>query len=323
MKLIAISSLLFFIFFAVPGHADDNFYNQHDQGWWFYNEELEPEEKEIPPAPVPSVTVKEEQPTPLPEPKKAEKQEPTPLSVKWLAINIEKARDLAIENPTQENVSHFLYLQKIALDKSQRFSQAVQRAVQNDPILDENTRRPLSSFGATAFNEKANAAKKVVLKGIAQGAGIFFFFDSKVQICNTQADLLKYLQGLYGFTVYPISIDGKGLTESNAFVSFRTDTGQAKALNVIRFPAMFLVRPETRQFIPLGQSAMAAPILEDRIISAALQAGWINQDDYNKTRKSDESMLLDATPDDFKEMSTDQEAIEKAIQMYQSMSQGR
>jgi hypothetical protein len=80
---------------------------------------------------------------------------PAPLSAAWLRANLERYRDSAIDDPSPRNVALYLYLQRLAIDKAERFAEATQRAVWSDPLLDETTRRPLATFAANLVNREA------------------------------------------------------------------------------------------------------------------------------------------------------------------------
>jgi hypothetical protein len=59
---------------------------------------------------------------------------PAPLSAAWLRANLERFRDQAIDDPSPRNVALYLYLQRLVLDKAERFAEATQRAVWADPL---------------------------------------------------------------------------------------------------------------------------------------------------------------------------------------------
>lgn len=119
------------------------FYDDKERGWFWY-ESPDPEEDmaEIePPLPPPP-------PAPPPAP-----PGPKPLSAEWFRKNMEKYRDKAIDDPTHENVSAYMYLQRVMLDKAEKFAEASQHVVMADAVLDENSRRPIATFGAFAKDE--------------------------------------------------------------------------------------------------------------------------------------------------------------------------
>lgn len=259
-----------------------NWSAEHERGWFWY--EIEPFVIEEPePEPL-----KSQVPPVVPE-------GPAPLSSQWFKDNLEKYQMLAIDNPTPENIEMYMYLQKAMLDKAQRFSEMVTRVVQFDPFLDQNTRRPIATFGAAMSSRQALESRREVLGKISRQAGIFFFFKSDCQHCEIQAPLLKSLQDMHGFKIFPVSLDGRPL-QNDLLGKFERDRGQARAMGVIKTPALFLGRPGTKEVLLLGQSSMARPQLEERIIEAAYEAGWITQSEYQSTRGMKSEMALDLKP---------------------------
>ena len=221
----------------------------------------------------------------------------------------------AIDNPTPANVAAYMYLQRVMLDKSQRFAEQVKHVVQMDPYLDQGTRRPIATYGGTEFSKEARAAQGRLLAQIAQQAGIFFFFQGGCGHCEIQAPILKSMQERYSFTVFPISIDGQPL-KNNMFPQFALDRGQARFLKVIQTPALFLGKPNTRDIIPLGQSALSMDQLEERIIAAARDAGWITPEEYNSTLGFNAAMALDLKPGEVPPNLNEQDMVEYIKKLY-------
>ena len=71
---------------------------------------------------------------------------------------MEHYRDKAIDNPSPENVAAYYYLQRVMMDKAQRFTDMARRVVMSDPLLDENPRRPIATFAANEANYQAGVA---------------------------------------------------------------------------------------------------------------------------------------------------------------------
>ena len=90
---------------------------------------------------------------------------------------MEKYRDKAIDDPTSENVSTYMYLQRVMLDKAEKFADASQKLVMRDAVLDENARRPIATFGAFAKDDMSNrgiqkAAKKLAAQEEARATAL-------------------------------------------------------------------------------------------------------------------------------------------------------
>ena len=273
---------------AVAGPTGD-FFGQHREGWFFYELEPipqpEPEQSQASPPspPAPPVAAPAEPPAPAGS---------APLSAAWFRANLDRYRDAAIDSPTPANVAAYYYLQRVALDKANRFAEVAQQVVLTDPHLDEGARRPLASFAAAEVSAQASEARTAVVRSLAQQAGIWFFFRSDCPYCHLQAPVLKLLEQQYGFVVYPISVDGAPLPDS-PFPEFARDTGQSQALQVTTVPALYLVRPP-QDVLPVGQGVLSLDQLVQRMLMAAAQAGWISPADYEQTRPVRMDLLFQA-----------------------------
>ncbi|MBK5938228.1 conjugal transfer protein TraF [Halochromatium roseum] len=274
------------------------FYERSAEGWFWYAEE--PPELEIPepePEPQPEPAPTPEPPPPLAQPSPPEEPGPSgpaPLSAAWLRENLERYRDQAIDDPSPTNVALYLYLQRMVLDKAERFAEATQRAVWSDPLLDETTRRPLATFAANLANREAGAARDAALKLIAEQAGLWFFYRADCPYCEAQAPLLDLLTTRYGLAVRAIALDGRPLP-GGFFPSFATDAGQAKTLGVVSTPALFLVRPPAG-VVPIAQGVLSLAELQERLVNAATEAGWIPEHWRERTRARVTDLRLDGTP---------------------------
>lgn len=268
---------------SAPVTNDPSFYGDKERGWFWYEEPV-PEDEPVDEAPPP--------PEPPPPPKEAKAEQPPakpagakPLSAEWFRKNMEKYRDKAIDEPTPENVSAYMYLQRVVLDKSEKFAQVTQQVVMSDPVLDENSRRPTATFGAFAMDDKSTQGTDKAAKKLAETAGLWFFYASTCEFCIKEAGVLKGLMNAYGFKVLPIALDGLPLP-GGEFPDFTNDRGQAKKLGVETTPALFLVKPgPDGGAIQLGQGLLSGEEIVKRTITLAHLNNWLNEDEYNDTLK--------------------------------------
>lgn len=261
---------------------DQRFYGRKSEGWFWYEpepEEAEPDkpEKPKPPAPKPAAPIN----TPSPQAAtSAGPPPPAPFSAAWFRENLQKYRDAAWDNPTVENVRAFMYMQRFAMDRSETVSNATELAVIGDPYLDENSRRPSATFASQKLDVGAGKERESLLQSVSNRVGIFFFFNDD-EYSSIQASIVKMLENT-GFTIVPISVSGKPLKD-NIYPNFKVDKGHAKSLNIMTFPATFLVSPDGK-FEPIGQGAMSLPEMKHRILIAAKRNGWVSDEEFRKTK---------------------------------------
>ncbi|MCO2545125.1 conjugal transfer protein, partial [Pseudomonas aeruginosa] len=255
-----------------------------------------------PPPPSPKEEPVEEEPTTKPD-------GPAIFSVAWLRENLDKYRDIAIDDPTPENVSRYYYMQRMMMDKASKFSEMSSKVIMKDPFLDEDSRRPVATYAANAMNKMAADSRDKVLKELSQKVGLFYFFKSDCSLCVEQAGVLQSLNHATGIPVIPVSMDGENLP-GGGFAEYRVDTGQAEKLGIFQAPALALAIPPNRSEI-VGYGAITLDVLYNRILVAAKDADVIDQRTFASTQPVNDTGLLsmDDTKGITEEMLKDPDAL--------------
>ncbi|NBS15705.1 MAG: DUF87 domain-containing protein [Gammaproteobacteria bacterium] len=216
------------------------FFIDKERGWFW---------REVEPEPIKKKTNLEARQKVIASPPPTKEAPPAPLSVSWLRKHLGIYRDKAIDDPSPENIAAYFYLQRVMMDKAHRFTDVAHEVVLSDPELDENTRRPIATFGAQEANRLATRTSDESLSLIAQSTGILFFFRSDCSYCHLQAPLLRILEERYGFKVFAVSLDGMAMP-GDLYQDFTIDQGQAARLGIQSTPALFLLNPPAK-VIPL------------------------------------------------------------------------
>lgn len=274
-----------------PDVAGASFYQDKERGWFWY-EEPPPEPEPEQPAPVPPPT-----PTPPPAEQSSDPVEPElpPTgSVAWIRIMLPKLRDAAMDNPTKENVAAYFYAQRIMLDKAERFSRHTVDVIRNDPFLDEDMRYPASNAASDALATAAGKQKDSLLKMIAGGSALMFFYNGNdCLLCEQALSAVSALEFRYGFTVMPVSMDGSPLP-GGKYPNTQYDTGLAEQLGIVTSPALALVIPPNDVKI-VSFSTVSMETASSRILMAANEAGLISDQEYKATSRINTMGLIDAT----------------------------
>ncbi|WP_448205387.1 conjugal transfer protein TraF [Azospirillum sp. sgz302134] len=261
----------------------DRFIDRHEEGWFWYKQDPEPEpepEEEAPPPPAETPPPEAAPPPAAPVPDA--KPEPPMFSAAWLREKLPQQLEKAIDSPTRENVELYYLMQRVAMDKSNAFSDMAERVVTGDKVLDENNRRPIASFAANQVNKQSGDNADRQLADLAATSGLWFFYRSDCPYCHLQVQVLKALERLTNLKVMAIAVDGLPLPE-NAYPNYVRDTGQAAMLGVDMVPALYLVHPPDG-VQPLAQGVVAYDDLRKRILVAATRAGWISEESFATTR---------------------------------------
>jgi len=264
------------IFFALITLAQpvSPYYFKHEEGWWWYKEVIKrPEKKE-------EKTKKEKVEAKIKETGETEKKEETEkekekvkiskerlledldkIPVKELRKRADIAIELALDNPSLENVRIYLTIQKAIMDRATRFAKLFALTTWLYPELDELRKHPTSAIGVNFANLLRIKKEDEAMDYLAKNGGLFFFFSNSCPFCAIQARILKVVQENYGVAIIPVSLDEKCLPE---FPSCKPDNGMARRLNIEYLPAIYLAIPPDTIF-PVSFRLITADELKDRV----------------------------------------------------------
>lgn len=265
------------------GVGEGSYYNDRQRGYYWYETDPNP-----PPAPQPSA--------PQPVAQTKANPEPEPLSVVWLQKKLEETRVAAIDNPTRENVELYVYLQKIAMDKAEKFALMSQQVSLINPALDESYENPTTTFARKARLQAQESEQGRVLKDLAGKVGIYYFFKSDCPYCAKQNITLQALANDYGYPVLPVSIDHQGMPDGS-FKDWVPDRGQAQQLGISATPTLYLFHPPN-EVVFLSAGLQTEGQLHKRILQVSEANGWLSKADLEKAlRGLPREFLVDAVHD--------------------------
>jgi len=280
---------------AAPS-VHDGFYDQHERGWFWYEplpEKIKPEKKK-----KPKPNIVQIQPAPTPE-QTSKAQEPKPLSAEWLSVNLPKYRRRALDTPSDTNVRAYMYLQRVSIDKADKFAAVSQRVVQGNRVLDEYAQYPQGTSFVQAMQQDATNFRDNILRDMAKDTGLIFFFESKCPYCRLEVKVLKTMQRLYGIDIVPVSLDNKPLP-GNPFPDFRNANGVGEHLGITSTPTIVLAHPPDGMQV-IAHGLLSLEELKSRMLSVAAQRGWINPAAYERTKPSNQHVIsladLEITPE--------------------------
>ncbi len=213
--------------------------------------------------------------------KQPEHPEEIPLTTAWLRVNLPKYLDLAIDNPTSENVRAYLYLQRLALDRAQRFSEAVKEEVAGNYFLDEISRRPVASFGAAVFDQISLRARESLMKKLGDRLSLIYVFDSGDAATVSFSKLVGSVRDDYGIYVRAART-GQETDESGYFSDAVPGAQLLQSLGIAVLPAVFIYSEGTG-LVPLVQGYLSHRELVDRIILLSHREGIISDEEYEST----------------------------------------
>jgi len=164
-----------------------------------YKPYLKPVEKPPETAPKP-------QPTAVPVAKPETGKQP--VTVEWLRANYPKLEDRAINNPTEDNITAYLYAKRVIMDKAQQFSNMVIKVNNQDPLLNENNRVPYASGGALSVRNANYLAQQQAVRELARVGGAIVFVDGHCRFCTQEIPVMEGIRKTFGLEYLVVTIDG-------------------------------------------------------------------------------------------------------------------
>lgn len=234
-------------------------------GWHWYNEVLE-EERENPPIEIADflLALSPEQLKYVPIDGLDLDQLPTEV----LKVLIEAKKVRALDSPDVEVVTDYFKVQKAAFDRSRKFTDMWALALYTQPELDFHTTNPTSGAGHTIRSQMVRGDEDALLHQVKDEAGLFFFFTSTCGYCQQEAKILKSFSDSFGWKVFPVTVDGKGLPE---FPDPQLDNGMGEQLGVSYYPTILLSLPGDRYLVKVGAGFLTLEDIRVRVLQLLQQ----------------------------------------------------
>ncbi|MDX8402224.1 MAG: conjugal transfer protein TraF [Mariprofundaceae bacterium] len=228
-----------------PHGAFKPFFEDKERGWFWY--ERMPETKK--------------------DKKKETKRPEFPFPPKTIAQARKQLKELAeraVMHPTEANLVAYIRLQNWVNEKSERFANAWKQALWMHPELDYSVEHPTDARALVIRRASLDVRTNREMASIARRHGLIFVFRSDCPYCHAESPMLKRFAMRYGFSVIPVSQDGRGLPE---WPSPERDTGISRQFGVRSVPALFLVNPKRREVFPVAFGLVSESELSQRIIA--------------------------------------------------------
>lgn len=283
--------------------AQSPYWQGGTDGWHFYERKPEKPKQPKPETLPPTPPVVMQPPAP---------QGPAPLSSTWIKENFERIQAQAIDNPTKENVELVAYLQRLSVDKAERYSQAMMQVTIDNPALDEYARSPITTAQRLAAEKQISVAKKQTLEYLSQRLGLWYFYSSTCPYCAKQEPILDRFQARVNFQILPISLDG-GPLASGSPKPYVVNAGHAERLGVMMTPTMVVADTATGQVYNLAAGLRTTDEIEDRLLDLARDQQWISSAQYDEAVRGEPRMYLTDGLKNLDELKDDPAALLEAL----------
>jgi conjugal transfer pilus assembly protein TraF len=190
-------------------------------------------------------------------------------SAEELRAELKRREDVAIMDPTPQNIRGYLEMNAFMQSKASNFADSWRRVVWQNPDLDYSQKRPVNNAANKMFVDERDKKVEQHLKALAKEHGILFFYRSDCPYCHAVVPVLQNIASKYGFEVLAVATDGRALPGWSA--AFRSNDGQFEALlqqhglKDAVVPAIFIASKATGETAPIGMGVLANSELIERI----------------------------------------------------------
>lgn len=226
--------------------VEAGFFNQNKTGWHWYQipdtSEIETREDKLQ--------------------KSQEKLSDTDI-VTTYKKELESRLHTAWVNPSFKNIKAYQVLQKEIMDKAQDFSHMWMKVLYSVPDLDYTLVAPVSHKARHLYFDVQQQEVTSAIEALSKTHGLFFFFDKACSFCQAMAPIVQLFSKRHHWEVLAISRDGAPLKE---FPNSLKDNGITEQWKIERFPALFVVNPQTEKVVPIAYGVASLEEIEERIL---------------------------------------------------------
>jgi conjugal transfer pilus assembly protein TraF len=266
---LTIAAIIAFSGFTSVLAADKEESMADKKGWHFYKEIDDPELK------------KTKKPT------NAVKTELKAGTTQWYKENIDRLKNIAIENPSEENILNFVLMQKLMMDKATKFSEEFSNIYKKYPQLSSNTPRTqaMVSYDKSASRQ----VQEQTWHSLKDKMAFYFFFSSSCDFCRKMESGTVSILDKEGFSVVGISLDGKGLKGTRFEKEFLKATEQQiQSLSIERSPTVYAISNTKKlAIVSIGMEQYEA--FKKRSLYVAKELGLLSKDEYLATKTTHKS----------------------------------
>lgn len=228
--------------------ASSRFLNQHEYGWYWHNEPIVTDKKEVK--------------------QKAALTPPNPEKTwKMIGQMVEQSRARAILNPTFKNITEARRMQRAVVGQANLFSERWMLDLLLHPELDENIVNPNTSAGRTLYHEQNSMLKEKLIAKVSQASGLFYFYQGGESYSERMAEVVRDFAQSYHMRLIPVAMNAQF---SPLFPKSQVDSGLANQMKVKHIPAVFAMNPYSKTMMPIAYGLVSQSELKENLFLATL-----------------------------------------------------
>jgi conjugal transfer pilus assembly protein TraF len=163
------------------------------------------------------------------QPSSPQQDEKDVAAAKQFKDQMERARQIAVWNPTEANLRRYYAYQQVTMEKSGFFADAIRRIVWADPSLDYNQQRPIGEAAKTDWLQARTTDRDLFFRGAYDKIGLFYIYRGSCAPCRSASPIVASFGKRYGFPIQAISTDG---APNPDFPEYKVDKGQLAAWGI-------------------------------------------------------------------------------------------
>ena len=193
-------------------------------------------------------------------------------TVEELKQEAKRRLDVAVMEPTKKNITAYLAVNTLMLEKSTVFAQKWKETLWANPGFDHTVVHPNANFAQVALKDKTKQEKEAALTQLAQSSGLVILVQNGCSFCGLMAPVIHRLQEETGFNVLAVTIKG-GIPQE--WPAAKPDNGIVKRLMTLSgsvpavTPAIFLVDRKGEKAQLIASGALSLEDLKDRLVQVS------------------------------------------------------
>ena len=116
-------------------------------------------------------------------------------TVEELKQEAKRRLDIAVMEPTKENITAYLVVNTLMLEKSTVFAQKWKETLWANPSFDHTVVHPNANFAQVALKDITKQEKEVALTQLAQSSGLVILVQNGCSFCGLMAPVIHRLGG--------------------------------------------------------------------------------------------------------------------------------
>lgn len=234
------------------------FYHRHKEGWfWYHDPALAVEEEVAEQAPDQKIS---------PDSQEANRYRTTDLTQYdlqelWTMYPddfqelLNHVQNLAVQEPTEDNVLRYLVMQDVARRKALAYTNASMYVTQKyGQLLSVNQVYPTAKPGVTARVQQQQQEIEQTIARASRTHALLYFTSPTCPFCDKQDAILHYFAAKYGWRIRPVDIARQPAT--------------AARFGIATTPTLLLINKGVPEYMPVAVGVVALTELERKLYRA-------------------------------------------------------